>query len=97
MDEDESDDKNEPAEKVKVDKDQIKERVKAGDYDLSLHFSHKGMLEADPQLRISSLAAIKATAQKKKGQLELFLSAPSANQILCYGADLKSDDPFKLK
>ena len=48
MDEDESDDKNEPAEKVKVDKDQIKERVKAGDYDLSLHFSHKGMLEADP-------------------------------------------------
>lgn len=82
----------EQTEKVKVNKDDIRARVLAGNYDVALHFTHKGLLEADPQQGISSLAWQRSTVQKKKGMFELFLAQPSANQILCYDVDLKKDE-----
>lgn len=85
------------AEKVKVDKDEIRARVEEGKYDMALHFSHKAMLEADPQQRISSLVLRRSSGQKKKGMYELLLAQPTANQILSYDVDLKSDEQFKLK
>lgn len=64
---------------------------------MSLHFTSKGLLETDPQQRISSFLWQRSTGPKKKGMFELYLAQPSANQIVCYDVDLNDENPFTVK
>ena len=66
------------------------EKVRGGDYDLSLHFRQEDQLEIDPTNKLTSFVVL-----SHKKQLQLFLAQPSMNRVLCY--HYQKDDGFKSK
>lgn len=80
----------------KVDKDELRERVASGAYDVSLHFSKKASLDLDLQEKITRV--IHTPEASKKKQLSFYLQG--TNCLHKYKGDLSADDEggqFKLE
>lgn len=83
---DEEDD-DQPTE-LKVDKAEIKQRLQSGEYDKSIHFAKRAVLETETNSKPRSFLL---TAGQKKHHLNLFVSMPAKNSVYKYVYDLKKE------
>lgn len=94
---DEDDSGDEKPTEQKVDKNALKEKIEAGDYDLSMHLSKKSVIDIEQTQKVRSL--VNVFAANKKKSLQVLVSCASTNQIYKYSLNLKSEvDPcYKLE
>ena len=62
---------------LKVDKNALKEKIEAGDYDLSMHLSKKSMIDIEQTQKVRSF--VNVFAQNKKKSLQVLVSCASTN------------------